>query len=329
VTSGPARRTPLRAVRRGARAGRRSCCWPVTCRSGPGRTGAMGAAWSAAAAESADQGALFEPLAKAVPAAAGWPGGGRRGGDGDRPGAVAAVRACVLGIPADVPRRRRAVAPTPSARLVPDPRRAGARAGGTAAGPAPPGPVIWVGGGRSCRGGGCGRARARGTRGRPPPSRRGAPAACWPARPPSVDAPPHEPEVADLVAAGATCSSASGPPSTRWRPAAGRCPGRTGLLVIGCDPDDAVRGWGADAVDQVLVADAAVGAAALVHRVVPNERWCDPDGHRRAGPGPSRRDPATVRPPGSSYRRGGPGRTTPTWWSTWPSRATGWAATPA
>jgi acetolactate synthase-1/2/3 large subunit len=48
------------------------------------------------------------------------------------------------------------------------------------------------------------------------------------------------------------------------------------LLTVNCDATAAVRGYGTEQVDAVLLSDAARGAGALVPRVVPNAAWCDP-----------------------------------------------------
>ena len=223
--------------------------------------------------ESADQGALFAPLAKAVsqpltPEAA--------------VEAVAEAVAAALsppygpvyvGVPADVlaadapPARPGNPTPVPdppehevelAARLLDRARR----------------PVLWVGGGAVA-------ARASAAVGGLA-ARVAAPVVeTWAARgllagsPHVVDAPPHEPEVAELIAAADLLvgigTSFDAMATRGWS-----MPRPPRLLAIGCDADDAVRGYGPEGVDAVLLADAAVGAAALVHRVVPNERWSDP-----------------------------------------------------
>ncbi len=223
--------------------------------------------------ESADQGALFAPLAKTVlqpldPAAA-----------------VAAVAEAVgialtppcgpvyVGIPADVltaaaPAARAATpppAPDPAelpldlaARLVDRARRpvlwVGTGAVAAAAGPAVAGlaqrlsaPVIESFGGRGLLGG-----------------------SPW-----QTGVPPHEPEVAALVGAG-DLLIAAGVDLDAMATRGWAMPRPPRLLIIDPDPRAGLRGFGPDAPDAILTCHVARGAGALVHRVVPNEAWCSP-----------------------------------------------------
>jgi len=87
-----------------------------------------------------------------------------------------------------------------------------------------------------------------------------------------VDAPPHEPEVADLIGS-ADLMIAVGTAFDAMTTRGWSMPRPPRLLRVDCDAEAASRGYVPDAV---LVADAARGVGAIVPRVVPNAAWCAP-----------------------------------------------------
>jgi acetolactate synthase-1/2/3 large subunit len=222
--------------------------------------------------ESADQGALFAPLAKRV-----W----QPLTPEEAVAAVAEAAACALsaprgpvyvGIPADA---LSAAAPTAPVVEVSPPLEPGdeqleyaARLVDRAVRP-----VIWVGGGAvAARAGSAVAGLAQ--RIAAPVVETYAARGLLAGSPWQLGAPPHEPDVAELIGRGdlliAVGSDLDAMTTRAWA-----MPRPPRLLAVNCDSAAAVRGYGREQVDLVLVSDAARGAGALVPRVVPNAPWCD------------------------------------------------------